>query len=800
MKYSHSLVRSVRTVSILGFSTLAGLSTTVPLWAQEAPLIAAVEKPAYRSSSALEEIVVSARRRDESAQEVPIALSVLRSDAIESTGTFTLSEVPRLAPSLQVFSFNPRNTNINIRGLGGNVAATNDGLENGVGVYVDNVYYGRPGQSQFDLIDLEQIEVLRGPQGTLFGKNTTAGAINITTRKPSFETELKSEFSYASEGFKQVRSSFSGPLIEDTLAYRLTVGHTERDGLVENIHDGKELNDYQNSTARGQLLFLPRDGVELRVIGDYAEQKAAATANSIVRIFTHYDNGVPIANSVIDRFDRAGYSLPSNDPFDRKVDLNSRVRADMESYGLSAQLDWELDNGQITAISAYRGWNWDPENDVDYTSLDILPFAQQKNRQRQFSQEVRFASQGNEKLDYVAGVYYLWQSNKGYGDQGYGEDAAAWYLPQLPADYANAIINGYGGQSFSEPETHSYAAFGQVVWHLSDTWELTTGLRYTYEDKTGVFEQAPTRGASLDGLTPQQRAQALAIRENFYATQSYDTEFSDESVSGLVSLSHRLSDSVLVYASYARGGKSGGLNLTALPAGVSPEVEPEKVDNVEVGLKSQWLDDRLTFNLALFNTEIDDYQTAISEVKGDTGIIQYVANAGDVRSRGAEVDVAYHLNDFISLTGSLSYIKATYLDYRNAQQAPENYNLGAVQDLTGEALPGVPELAWNVGVDVAYPIENFLQGIELYSSANYAYRDGYHTSVTNSRYSQLDDLSLLSARVGLRTFDGRWDLSLWGKNLTDKAYFVTLGPSTTGQVSGQLGEPRLVGATLRVTF
>lgn len=217
-------------------------------------------------------------------------------------------------------------------------------------------------------------------------------------------------------------------------------------------------------------------------------------------------------------------------------------------------------------------------------------------------------------------------------------------------------------------------------------------------------------------------------------------------------------------------------------------------------MKSQWLDDRLTFNLALFNTEIDDYQTAISEVKGDTGIIQYVANAGDVRSRGAEVDVAYHLNDFISLTGSLSYIKATYLDYRNAQQAPENYNLGAVQDLTGEALPGVPELAWNVGVDVAYPIENFLQGIELYSSANYAYRDGYHTSVTNSRYSQLDDLGLLSARVGLRTFDGRWDLSLWGKNLTDKAYFVTLGPSTTGQVSGQLGEPRLIGATLRVTF
>lgn len=798
MQAQPSLAHAIRTASVLGlFSVIAGLGTTTAS-AEDAQSPAEKHRPSARST--MEEVVVTARRRDESAQDVPIALSVVNSEALEATGTFTLAEVQRLAPSLQVFSFNPRNTNINIRGLGSNVAVTNDGLESGVGVYIDNVYYGRPGQSQFDLIDLEQVEVLRGPQGTLFGKNTTAGAINITTSKPSFDSEIKAEGSYASEGYRQLRASLTGPLIDDVLAYRLTLGHTERDGLVKNVHTGEDINDYTNETVRGQLLFTPSEQVEVRLIGDYSKQESNGVGNSIVGVYTHFDNGAPISNSFTDRVNRQGYTAPSDNPYDRKVDLDSPVQADMESYGFSAQVDWQLETSHLTSVTSYRGWNWYPANDIDATSLEILPVAIQANTQRQFSQEIRLASQDNQLVDYVAGVYYLWQRNTGEGSQVFGQDAPDWYLPQLPVELARTALGGYGGVSFSEPEAQSYAAFGQLVWHLTEQWELTTGLRYTYEDKTGEFHQSPIFGASLDELTPVQQATANAIRNNFYKGQAFETELTDDSVSGLISLSYALTDDALVYASYARGGKSGGLNLTALPDGVNSTIDPETVDNYELGVKAQWLDARLTTNLAVFNTEVDNYQTIVSEANGNAGVVQYIANAGSVASKGAELDVIFQVNDYLSLNSSVSYTKATYGDYQNAQPKPETENVSKVQDLSGEALPGVPELAWTIGINAVLPIDRLLNGVELYGNANYAYRDGYNTSINSSRYAELDNLGLLTARIGLRTYDGHWDLSLWGKNLTNEDYLHTRGASNTGLISGVVAEPRIVGATLRANF
>ena len=198
------------------------------------------------------EIIVSARRRDESAQDVPIALSVVGASQLEQTGNYTLTQIQQIVPSLQVFSFNPRNTNINIRGLGSNVALTNDGLENGVGFYVDNVYFGRVGQSQFDLVDLQQIEVLRGPQGTLFGKNTTSGAINISSRKPSFDPEFSGEASVGDYGYYQLRASASGAIIDDLLAIRISGSSTERRGFLYNDTQKERAQDYSNWSVRGQ--------------------------------------------------------------------------------------------------------------------------------------------------------------------------------------------------------------------------------------------------------------------------------------------------------------------------------------------------------------------------------------------------------------------------------------------------------------------------------------------------------------------------------------------------------------------
>jgi iron complex outermembrane receptor protein len=256
-----------------------------------------------------EPILVTARRRDENVQKVPIAISVIGSEALAKTGNYTLSQVQQLVPSLQVYSFNPRNTNINIRGLGANVSLTNDGLENGVGFYLDNVYYGRPGQSQFDLVDLQQIEVLRGPQGTLFGKNTTAGAINITSKAPSFRPEAYGEASGGNYGYYQFRASVSAPIIADKAAFRLSLSDTHRDGYLTNIHDGSKAQDYDNVAIRGQLLIKPADAVSVKLIGDYANQRQNYVLNVPVAYVTNYDSGAVLANNIVQRAARANYTL-----------------------------------------------------------------------------------------------------------------------------------------------------------------------------------------------------------------------------------------------------------------------------------------------------------------------------------------------------------------------------------------------------------------------------------------------------------------------------------------------------------
>ncbi|ANI79926.1 TonB-dependent receptor [Sphingobium sp. EP60837] len=759
---------------------------------------AADEVPAAEAASAVnaEEIFVTARRRDEDAQDVPIALSVVSADALEKTGNFTLSQVQQLVPSLQVFSFNPRNTNINIRGLGSNVALTNDGLENGVGFYLDNVYYGRPGQSQFDLVDLQQIEVLRGPQGTLFGKNTTAGAINITSRAPSFEPEFYGEVSGGNYGYHQLRASVSAPIVADKAAFRLSVADTHRDGFLTNRYNGSKAQDYDNFSVRGQLLITPTDALSVKLIGDYSHQKQHYVLNIPVTYFGTYDSGAAIANNIFDRAARAGYTLLPADPFARQGDSDARYQAFMKSYGASGQVDWDLGKVALTSITAYRWWDWNPANDGDSTSLPVMTKAQQANRQRQFSQEVRLASTGSNRIDWVAGLYYFWQTVRGYGASAYGTAAPNWFLPAVNPVIANAALNGFESNSYSEPTTKSYAAFGQASWNISDRLSLTAGLRYTHEKKTGVYRQFWVAGTDLSTLSAAEAATATAIRNQFNPRTNYSVGLSDDSLSGLATLSWKAAPNVLLYGSYAHGNKSGGLNLTNIPSGAVAEVEPETVDNFEIGLKSQFLNRALTFNAAAFWTKISDYQTAITELSALGPVVQYISNIPKVRSRGVEGDLSYAPSKWASLTASLSYVDATYLDYRNAPQAPErSAALAPTQDLTGVQLPGVPTFTYTLGADIAQPVNG--GSIAIYGHADFSHRSTFNTSSSNSRYAQVPGYGIINARIGIRAEDGRWDLSVWARNLTDKNYFQALTPGAFGMVSGTIGEPRTVGATLR---
>ena len=741
-------------------------------------------------------ITVTARRREEDAQDVPIALSVLSADTLDKTGNFTLGQVQQLVPSLQIFSFNPRNTNINIRGLGANVALTNDGLENGVGFYLDNVYYGRPGQSQFDLVDLQQIEVLRGPQGTLFGKNTTAGAINITSREPSFNPEAQAEISLGDYGYHQLRASVSAPIISDRAAFRLSLADTHRDGFLTNLHDGSKAQDYDNFSIRGQLLVKPTDTLSVRLIGDYSHQKQHYVLNIPVTYFGAYDSGATIPNNIFARTSRAGYTLLPADPFARNGDSDSHYQAFMKSYGASGQIDWDLGNVVLTSITAYRWWDWDPANDGDSTSLPVTTKAQQANRQRQFSQEVRLGSTGSNVIDWTVGAYYFWQTIRGYGASAYGAVAPNWFVPAADPVVSNAALNGFETRSYSEPTTKSYALFGQASWNISDALSLTGGLRYTHEDKKGVYRQSWVAGTDLSTLSAADAAAATAIRNQFNPQASYTAGLKDDSVSGLATLSWKITPDALVYGSYSRGSKSGGLNLTNIPSGAVPEVKPEAVDSFELGFKSAWLDRALTLNAAAFWTEVSDYQTAITQPSILGNFVQYISNIPKVRSRGIEGDLTYAPSNWISLTASASYVEATYRDYRNAPQAPErSAALAPTQDLTGVQLGGIPKFTYSLGADVAQPIGG--HGIEIYGHADFSHRSRFNTSSSNSRYAQVPSYGLFNARIGLRTDNGLWDISVWARNLGDKQYFQALNPGAFGLVTGTIGDPRTIGVTLK---
>ncbi|HEX7874622.1 MAG TPA: TonB-dependent receptor [Sphingobium sp.] len=802
-----SIVRQSLLLSVAGLAALTAVPAHAISIADSAEAAAADTgaSDASASDDGGEAITVTARRRDEDAQDVPIALSVIGADALNKTGNFTLGQVQQLVPSLQVFSFNPRNTNVNIRGLGANVALTNDGLENGVGFYLDNVYYGRPGQSQFDLVDLAQIEVLRGPQGTLFGKNTTSGAINTTSRPPSFTPEFLGEVTGGNYGYHQVRGSVSGPIIADKVAFRLSVADTHRDGFLTNVHDGSKAQDYDNFSVRGQLLIKPTDALSIKLIGDYSHQKQNYVLNIPVAYFTTYDSGATIANNVALRAARAGYTLLPADPFARKGDSDSHYQAYMESYGVSGQVDWDLGKVALTSITAYRWWDWDPANDGDGTGLPVTTKAQQANRQRQFSQELRLGSTGKNVVDWTVGAYYFWQTVRGYGASAYGSAAPNWNFPPgnaagITPVVANAALNGFEANSYSEPVTKSYALFGQGSWNISDRLSLTGGLRYTHEDKTGVYSQWWAAGTDLSTLSTADAAAATAIRNQFNPRVAYTVALKDDSVSGLATLSYKATPDVLVYGSYSRGSKSGGLNLTNIPTGKPATVRPEKVNNFEVGMKTQFLDRRLTANFAGFWTEVSDYQTAITEPNSLGTFVQYISNIPKVRSRGVEGDLAFAPSKWVSLTASGSYVEATYRNYANAPQAPENNAAvsGATQNLTGAQLPGVPKFTYTLGADVAQPVGG--GSVEVYGHADFSHRSTFNTSSSNSHYAQVPGYGLLNARIGVRTADGRWDFAVWARNLTDTNYFQALSVGATGTVTGTIGDPRTVGATLRTKW
>ncbi len=742
------------------------------------------------------DIVITARRRSEDLQTVPIAVSVVGSAQLEATGAFNIGRLVQLQPSVQFISSNPRNSAVNIRGLGAPFGLTNDGIEQGVGLYIDQVYFARIAASTLDFVDVEQVEVLRGPQGTLYGKNTTAGALNITTRKPAFDFEGRAEASYGNLDFVQLKASVSGPIVAEKLAARVSGSFTRRDGTLFNVVTGRDVNETDNLGLRGQILWQASDNFDVTLSGDYNRQDPEAFAQTFFKV-------VPTLRAANRQFANlarlSGYAPASTNPYDRLVDNDSALDAKQILAGVSLLANWDLGPATLTSITAWRTWDWFPSNDRDFTGLPITTLSANPSQQRQWSQEVRLASDGSNRIDYVVGLFYFHQTIDTQGVQEQGSAASLWLLG--PTNGSNpALLNGLRSENDIRYTNDSAALYGRLTWNISDALSLAPGFRVNYDRKDGSYDAAVSGG--LTPVTPAQQALKNGVLQN----QRYDARFSDWNLSGDVTLSWKPGDDLLVYASFARSFKSGGINLSGLPTradGVTPALEtatvkPETVTHYELGLKSKWLDGAATLNIAAFRTDIEDYQATV--VNGSVGVIRgYLANVPKVRSQGMEIDIAFRPVDRLNAYLNLAYTDARYVSFPGAPP-PIEQSGGAIQfvDASGGRLPGVSEYALSYGAEYRLPAG--AEG-EAFLGMDGSLRSDFSSSPTPSRAQTVEGYVLTNLRAGYRSGTG-WEVLGWVRNAFDTEYvdFLTAAPASTGLIVGQPGDPRTYGVTASVRF
>jgi len=743
-----------------------------------------------------EQVVVTARRVREDAQTTPLAVSVLSAATIADTGSFNVNRLKELLPSVQFYSSNPRNSAITIRGLGAPFGLTNDGVEPGVGLYVDGVFNARPAAATLDFLDVDQIEVLRGPQGTLYGKNTTAGAINVTTRRPSFTPEGELEISFGNYGYTQARGAISGPLSMQAAA-RLAFAATHRDGFLTETGTGDDINDLNNLGLRGQVLIQANEDLDLVLAADYTRQRAEGYAQV-------YAGVAPTLRAANRRYAQIAadlnYQPPSLNPFDRLTDADTPHRADQDAGGVSLTAEWDVAGGTLTSISAWRFWDWDPSNDRDFLGLPVTTISANPSEQRQWTQELRYAGEISEDLKIVLGAFGFQQTIDATGRQEQGAAAARFLLSPTPAALTPGLLDGYGQTSDISSEHTSAALFGQLEWAITERLRLIPGVRYNYDEKSVDYESEVYGGLATNDPA------LIALQRSVLSPQSYDAEADDSNISGQITAAYQAHARVNLYATYATSFKSVGLNVAGLPTDAAGQpivaaatIAPEEVTHAEFGVKTTpWRG--AVLNIAAYNTEIDDYQAQV--VNASIGVLRgYLANAEKVRVRGAELDFNARLSQRASAYATIAYADAEYVSFADAPAPLELTGGPQVVDISGARLPGVSEWAASVGGEYAFPGGLLGREGEYFLAGDASYRSDFSSSPTPSPYLVVDGYGLVNGRLGFRSDEG-WDLFVWGRNLTDEDYFefLSAAPGGSGLYVGYVGDPRTVGVTLRGAF
>jgi iron complex outermembrane recepter protein len=620
------------------------------------------------------DIIVTATQRAQSLTDVPIAVSAVTAESLQNSGATDLRQLNQLSPSLLVSSTSSEAgaAVIRIRGIG--TVGDNPGLESSVAVFVDGVYRSRGGTALTEMGAVDRVEVLRGPQGTLFGRNASAGLIHIITAKPKFETEGTAEVTYGNFDFWRVTGGLTGALVDDTLAYRLDGVYTRRDGFVEDVISGRDVNNRDRYLLRGQLLYTPNDDIEIRLIGDFAKRNEECCASSYLPFRTSFRDAqgnvqVTNANPVVNVIRGLG-GVITDDTFARETSITPgrSYRSDVTDWGLSGELDWNLGFANLTSITAWRDWKVSSGQDSDFSNLDILYRDNQTRRFRTFSQELRLnGTLFDDRLDWLVGGYYAHETLDLFDNFKFGQD----YMR-----YANAIVrlsvptfagyeaiaaavgrpgdtlNGRGitGDSYKQTSRNFAIFTHNVIDLVPDKLQLTLGGRYTNErktldvslnsDNTLCTAIAGSASAAIRGL-----ATLPCVINPINNFNDSDTRNEDE-FTGTVVLSWKPITELLAYASYSVGYKAGGFNLdrsalnAAAPDLAQLQFEEETVSSWEVGAKLDL--DGMQINVAAFRAVFDQFQ--LNTFNGTNFIVENIqsctedVNGGDRDFAGLPVN------------------------------------------------------------------------------------------------------------------------------------------------------------------
>ncbi|MEH6610196.1 MAG: TonB-dependent receptor [Halioglobus sp.] len=760
----------------------------------------------------IEEVIVTATKRAQTLQEIPIAVSVVSSESIERAGVMDIKDLQTLVPSLRVTQLqSSANTNFIIRGFGN--GANNAGIEPSVGVFIDGVYRSRVGSALADLPKVERIEVLRGPQSTLFGKNASAGVINVVTARPDLDAYSGSVGVVVGNYNQQmIKGDVTGP-ISDTLAFSAFGSMNQRDGYYDNEELGTEQNEMDRWSFRGQLLWAPTDLLELRLIVDAEglEEVCCGVAN--------LQDG-PTGDAV-----RAlGGNLVPNDAFAYEGFYDFDPVTEIDTSGVSLELTYDFESVTLTSITAYRTLDQFQIGDVDYTSLRIVNPDQANESDTEidtFTQEVRLTSASDGNFNWMVGAFYFTEEVDIDGAFGYGADFRAYadILSGGGVGFAEGFLGFAPGTFFEEGtgfpsevstlDDDTLSLFAQADYVFADDWTLTLGLNYTESEKdvsvnivsTDVFS-AVVLPDFLGALAPLQFLPPFLN----YPNSVEDGKSKDDDTTYTMRLAWDLNADMNVYAGVSTGFKASSWNLSRDSRPTSEDIPalteagllvpnittgtrfagPEESTVYEIGLKASY--DTVTFNVAIFAQEIDGFQSNVF-----TGTGFNLANAGKQSVEGLEFDLNWYATDDLKVAFAVTYLDPLYDSFEGAAGIG-----GTVVDLSGEVPAGIPEYATNTSATYDFQIGTWA---DAFVRLEHVYEDEHRVNDNVPEALSTREVNTFNASVGM-FFNNGVELNLFGRNLTDDEYVQSTFPSVAqaGSYSGYPNTPRTYGLSLKYVF